>query len=104
MKLSNTILILGIISLFISCREDKIVFPEEPVNAAVYVDSYPIGASIFLRNEFTDKITPAWIDDLTPGRYYRITLKYNGFVDTTVSVRLDTLQRQRRFIQLRKDN
>ena len=89
--------------MFFSCRENKIVFPEEPVDAAIYINSNPVGASIFLRNDFTNKITPAWIENLTPGAYYRVTLKYDGFVDTTVSVRLDTLQRQRLFLLLREE-
>ena len=103
MKLSNILLILGVISLFISCREDKIVFPDEPVDAAIFVNSNPVGASIFLRGNFTNKITPAWIENLTPG-IYRVSVKYEGFVDTTQNIRLSESQVEYIFFLLREDN
>lgn len=102
MRLSNILLILAVISLFISCRENKVVFPDEPVDAAIFVNSNPIGASIFLRNDFTYKITPDWIENLTSGTY-RVTLKYDGYVDTSVSIRLSTSQKKYLTIQLRAE-
>lgn len=102
MKLSNILLILCLIYLFISCREDKVVFPDEPVDAAIFVNSNPRGASIFLRNDFTNKITPDWIENLTPGTH-RITLKYDGYMDTSVSIRLSTSQKKYLTIQLRAE-
>ena len=102
MKLSYFILILIIFSALISCREDKIVFPEEPVDAAIFVNSSPRGASIFYRNDFTGKITPDWIENLDQG-YHRITLKYEGYTDTTVSIRLDVSQKKYLTIMMQKD-
>jgi hypothetical protein len=102
MKLSNIILIIFAMSLLSSCREDKIVFPEEPVDAAIHINSYPAGASIFVREQFMNKITPAWIDNLTPGSY-RVTLKYDGFVDTTKYIRLTESQKEYVFFQLREE-
>ena len=101
MKFSSFILILVSFTLLVSCREDKIVFPEEPVDAAIFVTSNPRGASIFYRNDFTNKITPDWVDNLDQG-YHRITLKYDGYVDTSVTIRLSTSQKKYLSIQMRK--
>lgn len=102
MKLSYFLLTLTLLSLFVSCREDKVVFPEEPVDAAIFVNSSPIGASIFLRNDFTNKITPAWIENLSPGNH-RVTLKYDGFADTSVSIKLSASEKKYLSIALQEE-
>jgi hypothetical protein len=101
-KLSNFIFILFIFSSIISCREDKILFPEEPADASIYINSNPIGASIFHRNEFTNKITPGWFLELSPGSHL-FTLKYEGFSDTSVYVEVVSTQTKYLTIQMRKE-
>jgi len=85
-----------------SCREDKLVFPDAPDHAAIYINSTPSGASIFLRNDYTNKITPDWIRDLAPGTH-EITLKYNGFIDTVMYITLDTSQVKYLSIKLQEE-
>ncbi len=103
MRSFNLLVLFILFSVFISCREDKIVFPEEPVDAAIFVSSNPRGASIFHSNEFTNKITPAWVQHLDQG-YHRITLKYEGYVDTSVILLLNPSQKKYLSIQMRTMN
>ena len=102
MKLLNFILILVIFSVIVSCREDKIVFPEEPADASIFINSDPIGASIFYKHEFTNKITPGWFLNMTPG-YHLFTLKYEGYADTSVYVSLESSRTQYVTVLMRKE-
>jgi hypothetical protein len=51
----------------------------------LYVQSNPSGASIYLNNNNTDKITPDSIKHLEVGNY-NITLKLPDYADTSISV------------------
>ena len=73
--------------IFISCREDIFVEPEDTGFANIFVDSQPRGANIFLDGEFTESVTPAWLNRVNSGKV-KIQLKLDGYTDTTVTVQL----------------
>lgn len=54
------------------------------LSGTISVNSEPAGAQIFLSGTSTGKITPDSLPDLTPG-IYSITLKLNGYKDSTFS-------------------
>ncbi|MGE5682456.1 MAG: PEGA domain-containing protein [Bacillota bacterium] len=56
-----------------------------PLKNSISVQSDPSGAQIFLNGVNTGKVTPGSLTDLNDGAY-DITLKLNGFIDTTVTV------------------
>ena len=70
------------------CRENIIDFPQEDETAAIYIDSTPLGALIYLNDSFTNKYTPNSIQNLSPGEY-TVTLKLINYTDTTFTIRLD---------------
>lgn len=65
----------------------------------IILDSEPAGAQIFLDEVFTEKITPDSLINLESG-LYSITLKLDGFKDTTTTVLLFQNSREFRFIAL----
>jgi hypothetical protein len=71
--------------LILGCREDIFLYPAEDYENFVYVNSDPVGASIFLKGVYLEETTPAWIRDLEPGNHL-FTLKLQGYVDTTFRV------------------
>jgi hypothetical protein len=93
---------MAVLSVLVSCREDRIVFPEEPPDASVFINSEPVGASIFYKNEFTNKITPVWFLNMTPGSHL-FTLKYEGYADTSVYVSLSATQTKYLVIEMQKE-
>ena len=80
-----TFSLIFLIILASGCREDIFLYPEENYNNYVYVNSEPVGASIFLKGEYLEETTPAWLTNLEPGRHV-FTLKLQGFIDTTFQV------------------
>ncbi len=78
-------LVLIIILLTVSCREDVFVAPEINGTGDIFVGSQPRGAEIFLDGEFTNKTTPSWLNNISSGERF-IRLKLEGYLDTTVVV------------------
>ena len=74
-------------SVFVSCREDVIIYPNKKDRSTIYVDSDPMGARIYLSTISTGKETPDSLVDLEPG-LYAITLRLTGYADTTMNVNL----------------
>lgn len=71
--------------LFVSCEDsgtDPII---TPTTGSVLVTSSPVGASIWVNNTATGKVTPDSVTGLDAGSV-NITLKLTGYRDTTVSV------------------
>ncbi len=85
-KLLVILCLLGILMID-SCREDIIEFPEDSNKGTIFLDSTPPGASIFLGDTFTGKITPNQLPDLDPGDY-TVKLKLPGYADTAFVVNL----------------
>jgi hypothetical protein len=71
--------------LFIACRENAFVYPEENSSSKVIVESIPSGAYIYLANQYLGKVTPDTIYDVSPGEY-SMRLKLSGFRDTSILV------------------
>ena len=91
MKISTLIFFIAII-LFSSCREDIIqIESETEFVGSITIDSQPVGALIFLNNVSTGKRTPNIIMNLAPGSY-PITLRLNGYSDTTITRRVNANQ------------
>ena len=85
--------IIKIASLFLffflsSCREDIVQFENENrFVGSISVDSEPSGAQIFIHSEDTDQKTPFVFVNLAPGNY-PITLRLDGYIDTTIVKRV----------------
>ena len=76
--------IIIIVSFLFSCREGIVEYPEiEKDNGAIYLDSSPRGALIFVKDTRTELKTPEEFQDLQPGEYV-FTLKLDGYNDTTI--------------------
>lgn len=76
------------IIIFFGCREDAVQYSLEQSTANVYVISYPREARIFLNNNFSGKTTPDTLKYLDPGTYL-LTLKLEGYKDSTVSLQVE---------------
>ncbi|MFH1526782.1 MAG: PEGA domain-containing protein [Bacteroidota bacterium] len=87
MKNNSLFLFIAIIALpsCSGCREDIVVYPDQENTGSVYLSSSPPGASIFLRNSYIEKITPALISNLSEGSYF-VSLRLNGYSDTSTVV------------------
>ncbi|MBU2492734.1 MAG: PEGA domain-containing protein [Bacteroidetes bacterium] len=83
-----------VISFFlISCREDIVEFAEiQKDSGSLFLSSYPQGAVIFLKDTQTNFKTPEEFDELEPGEYI-ITLKLDGYSDTTIVVNVESGKR-----------
>lgn len=86
-KVVTVITALLIVLIVSSCREDKIVFPENSGNGSIFVTSNPPGASILVGSDFVGKVTPDWLD-LESGDYF-ISLRLEGYADTTLKINID---------------
>lgn len=95
-KYLQTILLFTSFLLFIyGCGKEVSTSPvdEEIPQAFLYVDSEPMGSTIYLNGKNTGRITPDYIPYLEEGGY-QITLKKKYFRDTTLTITLinnDTL-------------
>lgn len=88
--------------MFSSCREDIIQFETETeFVGSITIDSQPVGALIFLNNVSTGKRTPNIIMNLAPGSY-PITLRLNGYADTTITRRVNANQNELVEVNLNK--
>ncbi|MCX6151850.1 MAG: PEGA domain-containing protein [Ignavibacteriales bacterium] len=70
--------------LFYSCTDTTTNNPETPTTGSIYVTSIPTGAQIWINNQNKGN-TPDSVVSLTAG-LYQVTLKLDGYKDTTVSV------------------
>lgn len=70
-------------------RYDRIITMRKiPVKKnSIYLETVPPGAEIYLNGRNTGILTPGTVPDLDDGTY-TVTLKHNGFHDTTISVTL----------------
>jgi hypothetical protein len=73
---------------FFGCREDAVQYSLEQSTADIYVVSYPRQARIYLNSSFTGKTTPDTLKYLDPGTYL-ITLKLEGYRDSSVSLQVE---------------
>ena len=95
-KLLNSILFFAFVMLLIfGCGKEVSTSPveEEIPQAFLYVNSEPIGSTIYLNGKNTGRNTPDYIPYLKEGRY-QITLKKKYYRDTTITINLisnDTL-------------
>lgn len=99
MKRLGFIYIFFLSLIVFACRENVFVAPDK--HNTIFVDSEPLGANIYLYSDFTGKVTPDSITALDPG-YYAITLKLDGFSDTTLVVNLKEGDRPYLFVSLTK--
>lgn len=92
--------ILFVIILFsLGCREDVVEFTMEQATANVFVNSSPRSAEIYLDHQFTGKQTPDTLKYLDPGSY-SITLKLDGYQDSTVVVFVEAEDKEKVFVSL----
>ncbi len=83
--MKNLLLIFIIAIIIISCRENIFIYPEETSISKVIVDSNPAGAYIFLSSQYSGKVTPDTLFDISPGEY-SMRLKLSGFRDTSINL------------------
>lgn len=96
MKRIKYILVL-VLLLIVSCREDILEFQEEVNTGKIYLSSSPAGAEIYFENNKTGKTTPDSLISVLPGRYL-IKLKLTGYSDELVNVVVQS--GQKRFINV----
>jgi hypothetical protein len=101
MKTLRLLLIFGVIFIFISCRENIMVFPgnqeslsQNQVN--ILLNSNPQGADVYLGADYTGKITPTNLE-LSPGSYI-VTLSHREYRDTTFV--LEVISGENRYISV----
>lgn len=105
-RIKLILIIISSIVLFsiFGCREDALIYPEEPSSGgAIWINSSPAGASIFLDGRFTQKITPDWLTELNSGDYF-ISLKLEGFADTTLKINIDPDVKRYLLVRLHSSN
>lgn len=83
----------------IGCREDIVEFSLDQSTANVFVNSFPREADIFLNDSYTGQQTPDTLHHLDPGSY-NITLKRNGYRDSTIAISVEAADRPSVFISL----
>jgi len=97
-----SVIIIIIPFLFLnSCRQDIVEFSLDSDEGSLYIDSSPQYARIYLRGEYSGKHTPEWLSQLEKGNY-RITLKLNGYVDTTFRVDVEGAKRKYLLVTMQK--
>ncbi len=75
MKFGYVLLILFFVVSIISCRDNIVDFNEGVKTGNLYIDSEPLGATIFFNETRTGKLTPDSLINLQPGNYeIRVTL------------------------------
>ncbi len=84
-KLLFVILPVLLALLFVSCEDSATDPIITPTTGSILVTSSPVGASIWVNNTATGKVTPDSVTGLDAGSV-NITLKLSGYRDTTVSV------------------
>jgi|GEM_PF-6109690 len=88
MKLINSFLIFCSILLFSSCIDEQIVVDNTPrPQGRIIISSEPDSAHIYFLGTDTKKVTPDSIMDLESG-IFDVTLKMDGYRDTTLNVRV----------------
>lgn len=70
--------------IFYSC-DSTTTEPESSTKGSIYLTSVPAGAAIYLNGTSQSKVTPDSLTSLDAGSF-QITLKLNGYKDTTFSV------------------
>ncbi len=100
-SLYSVIIIITSIIFLNCCRQDIVEFNLDSNEGSLYIDSSPQYASIYLRGEYSGKHTPEWLSQLEKGNY-RITLKLNGYVDTTFRVDVEGAKRKYLLVTLQK--
>jgi hypothetical protein len=90
-------LILGI--LIASCSDNSTNPPAVTEQGSFYLTSTPDSAQIWLNGQNTNKVTPDSVTSLEPNDY-TVTLKYNGYRDTSFTVTVVANQQTVKFIQM----
>jgi streptogramin lyase len=91
--------ILALIVVVFSCSEETTIINPPQNYGSIVINSNPQGTRIFLLGTNTNKVTPDSIQNLTPGDY-EITLKKDGYVDTTLMVNVKSNLRTTLFVNL----
>ena len=94
------ILLTFILISFISCREDTVQYTIDQSTADVIINSNPRKALIYLNNINSGKITPDTLKNLNPGSYL-ITLKLDGYRDSSTTISVEAEQDQSVFVLLK---
>lgn len=95
-----TLLFLGLI---IASCDNSTTEPTVPDDTGkIFVNSTPVGAQIFVDNTNTNKVTPDSTDKLSAGNH-DITLKFEGYRDTTLTVNVVQGLTTTKFVQLTTD-
>ena len=88
--------------VFFSCREDLVKFEDlEKDNGSLYLNTFPEGAEIFLKDTKTNLKTPEQFEELEPGEYV-FTLKLDGYSDTTIVMNVESGKKKTFKIYLKK--
>jgi hypothetical protein len=90
-------LIIGI--LIASCSDNTTNPPAVTQQGSMYLTSDPAGAQIWVGGQNSNKVTPDSVTGLDPSTY-SVTLKLNGYRDTTFSVTVVANLQTTKFIQL----
>lgn len=93
--------ILGILFslVLIKCVENHVL----PSFGTIYVSTDPPGASIFLDDENTGKVTPDSLVEMLSGEY-ELSVSLNEFIDTTFNINLNDGQNLSYDIYLKEEN
>ena len=100
-RVYSLLIVFTLLIFFNSCRQDIVEFHLDSNEGSLYIDSSPQYASIYLRGEYSGKHTPEWLSQLEKGNY-RITLKLNGYVDTTFRVDVEGAKRKYLLVTMQK--
>lgn len=96
-----TFLVLALPFLAISCVDEQVVNdPAQNTNGSILIQSVPSGASIYLFGTNIGKVTPDSVTDIESGNY-EISLKLQGYRDTTFVVPVVSKYRTTKSISLR---
>jgi len=88
------------LSLIIASCDNNTTEPTVPDNTGkIFINSTPTGAQIFVDGTNTNKVTPDSTDKLSTGNH-DITLKLDGYRDTTITVNVVQGLTTNKFVQL----
>ncbi|MGA9292608.1 MAG: PEGA domain-containing protein, partial [Ignavibacteriaceae bacterium] len=83
-----------------SCDNNNTTEPTVPDNTGkIFINSSPAGAQIFVDGTNTSKVTPDSTDKLSAGNH-DVTLKLDGYRDTTITVNVVQGLTTSKFVQL----
>ncbi len=100
MKKYIYLVIILFLALIISSCDNSTTEPTTPDNTGrIFVNSTPTGAQIFIDNTNTNKVTPDSTDKLSAGNH-NVTLKLDGYRDTTFTVNVVQGLITTKFVQL----